>query len=83
MLFRPFNFQEGLLNIEREERDTKERNTLELLTDVKKKWHDREEAKIQKLRKDIEAANVVVQVDLQSFYHFGCVFIPCFINILQ
>ncbi len=52
------------MNIEREERDAKERNTLELLTDVKKKWHDREEAKIQKLRKDIEAANVVVQVRL-------------------
>ncbi len=54
------------MNIEREERDAKERNTLELLTDVKKKWHDREEAKIQKLRKDIEAANVVVQVRLYS-----------------
>ena len=44
---------------------------MELLTDVKKKWHDREEAKIQKLRKDIEAANVVVQVDLESFFYLA------------
>ncbi len=52
------------MTIEREERDAKERNTLELLSDVKKKWHDREESKILKLRKDFEAANVVVQVVL-------------------
>ena len=50
------------MTIEREERDAKEKNTLELLSDVKKKWHDREESKILKLRKDLEAANVVVQV---------------------
>ena len=52
------------MTIEREERDAKEKNTLELLSDVKKKWHDREESKILKLRKDLEAANVVVQVTL-------------------
>jgi hypothetical protein len=34
------------------------------LADVKKKWHDREEAKILKMRSDLEAANVVVQVRL-------------------
>ena len=50
------------MSIEREERDLKEKNTLDLLSDVRKKWHDKEEAKIQKLRKDIEAANAVVQV---------------------
>ena len=48
--------------IEREERDQKEKSTLALLTEVKKKWHDREEARLQKMRTDLEAANIVVQV---------------------
>jgi hypothetical protein len=51
------------LAIEREDRDAKEKHALELLTDVKKKWHDREEAKIQEMRSDLEAANIVVQVN--------------------
>ena len=34
---------ERLLKLEREERELNERKTLELLSDVKKKWHDREQ----------------------------------------
>ena len=50
------------MKIEREERDQKEKNALTLLTDVKRKWSDREDAKIQQLRSDLADANIVVQV---------------------
>jgi hypothetical protein len=33
-----------------------------MMTDFKKKWADREESKLQKMRSDLEAANTVVQV---------------------
>ena len=33
-----------------------------MLTDVKRKWSDREDAKIQQLRSDLADANIVVQV---------------------
>ena len=40
---------ERLINIEREERTATEKQTLELLEDVKKKWHDRTEDRVQKV----------------------------------
>merc|ERR1711902_458388 len=52
---------ERLINIEREERKVTEKQTLELLEDVKKKWHDRTEDRVQKLRDDLQAANTIVE----------------------
>jgi len=52
---------ERLINIEREERKVTEKQTLELLEDVKKKWHERTEDRVQKMREDLQAANTVVQ----------------------
>jgi len=52
---------ERLINIEREERKVTEKQTLELLEDVKKKWHERTEDRVQKMRADLQAANTVVQ----------------------
>ena len=40
---------ERLINIEREERKVTEKQTLELLEDVKKKWHERTEDRVQKV----------------------------------
>ena len=40
---------ERLIKIEREERSVSEKQTLDLLEDVKKKWHEREEARVQKV----------------------------------
>ena len=60
---------EKLLNLEREERSVNEKSTLALLEDVKKKWHDRDDKRQQKMKKDLEDANVVVQemeVELQK-----------------
>ena len=42
---------ERLINIEREERKVTEKQTLELLEDVKKKWHERTEDRVQKVPK--------------------------------
>ena len=50
-----------LLNIEREERNISEKKTLELLQNVKEKWHEKEEHRLSKLRSDLQAANTVVQ----------------------
>ena len=52
---------ERLLAIEREERSANEKNTLQLLEDVKKKWNNRDDKRQQKLKNDLEDANVVVQ----------------------
>jgi len=52
---------ERLINIEREERKVTEKQTLDLLEDVKKKWHERTEDRVQKMRADLQAANTVVQ----------------------
>lgn len=40
---------ERLINIEREERKVTEKQTLDLLEDVKKKWHERTEDRVQKV----------------------------------
>ena len=40
---------ERLINIEREERKDTEKQTLDLLEDVKKKWHERTEDRVQKV----------------------------------
>ena len=42
---------ERLINIEREERKVTEKQTLELLEDVKKKWHEKTEDRVQKVPK--------------------------------
>ena len=63
------------MKVEREERDQKEKNALTLLSDVKKKWSDREDAKIQQLRSDLADANIVVQVidlDRPLFFKGSC-----------
>ena len=52
---------ERLLSLEREERTVHEKNTLQLLEDVKKKWNNRDDKRQQMLKKDLEDANVVVQ----------------------
>jgi hypothetical protein len=52
---------ERLIKIEREERSESEKQTLQLLEDVKKKWHERTEDRVQKMRSDLQAANTVVQ----------------------
>ena len=60
---------EKLLSLEREERSANEKSTLALLEDVKKKWHDRDDKRQVKMKKDLEDANVVVQemeVELQK-----------------
>lgn len=59
---------ERLLSLEREERNSNEKKTLELLGDIKKKWHDREEQRLAKLHKDLEMANTVVQ-DMELELH--------------
>jgi len=59
---------EKLLELEREERTAYEKNTMGLLEDVKKKWHDRDDKRQQKLKKDLEDANVVVQ-DMELELH--------------
>ena len=45
---------EKLLELEREERSESEKKTMSLLNDVKKKWQDREEARVAKLELDNE-----------------------------
>ena len=60
---------EKLLSLEREERSANEKSTLALLEDVKKKWHDRDDKRQHKMKKDLEDANLVVQemeVELQK-----------------
>ena len=52
---------ERLLSIERDERSANEKNTLQLLEDVKKKWNERDDKRHQMLKKDLEDANVVYQ----------------------
>ena len=59
---------ERLLAIEREERSANEKNTLQLLEDVKKKWNNRDDKRQQKLKNDLEDANVVVQ-DMELELH--------------
>jgi chromosome segregation ATPase len=55
-----------LLNIEIDERKAQETQTLELLEDVKKKWHGRDDKRQQQLRKDLKDANqVVVDMELE------------------
>ena len=45
-----------LLQLERQEHDANEKKTLQLLTDVKTKWQDREEARVLKVQKEKEDA---------------------------
>ena len=52
---------ERLLSIERDERSANEKNTLQLLEDVKKKWNERDDKRHQMLKKDLEDANVLYQ----------------------
>jgi len=59
---------EKLLDHERDERNAYEKNTMGLLEDVKKKWHNRDDKRQQKLKKDLEDANVVVQ-DMELELH--------------
>lgn len=59
---------EKLLDHEREERTAYEKNTMGLLEDVKKKWHNRDDKRQQMLKKDLEDANTVVQ-DMELELH--------------
>merc|ERR1712051_388519 len=62
------NNLEKLLDHERDERNAYEKNTMGLLEEVKKKWHNRDDKRQQKLKKDLEDANVVVQ-DMEVELH--------------
>jgi len=59
---------EKLLDHERDERNAYEKNTMGLLEEVKKKWHNRDDKRQQMLKKDLEDANVVVQ-DMELELH--------------
>ncbi|XP_071742946.1 uncharacterized protein [Lepeophtheirus salmonis] len=48
---------ERLLALEREERNANEEKAIELLTDVKRQWQEREEIRIQRMRTEVESAH--------------------------
>ncbi len=60
---------EGLLAVEREERKVTESKSLELLTEVRKKWEAREEARVDKIDKELkrsEARRELMEQELKK-----------------
>ncbi len=59
---------EKLRGLEKEERNENEKKTLELLTGVKQKWHDRENKRLEQVNHELEQAHQVIN-DMELELH--------------